>query len=594
MLEPHLVSWYVGAILYMAHLFARCIRVVDFCMQCVTALKRALSLIFQPPRLVNASKRPTFILATTSSGGWARRWRVFPTKKSQAVPLFLNILACLSVPKWLFSKSWIVPVNASFLYLNINSRAVRLRLSHLVWHPYFIFNTSMVRVTRNSKTSARAAGCAPSRYTLKPRSSSAVPRITRGPIARSAVDRDKVRADAKHSKKGAEVKVRRHRSCVSKYGTISIPPVDLLNELPARVREEVETIKNCCLATFPTSPRHGDATPRFVTGNLHKHQLFSNEHAENLDPETRQWLPRLVCPAFPLSSKCHGQGQRSDSMLRHLEICRHFQALFPDEHRKLFPRAHDPKPPADHEYKILKMSLGQLEFLSAKLGKECRGKKRTFVSMSADAIRMVLRSWRPLSKPGANVVPPCDFPPVRMPQYFCATGVERAATEDERGEPSGYDADLDTSSSSSSNTPSPIRTPLAIADEDMQQDAPTPLSSSLFTPTPSPEPFYPELYLPPHLLPPTCDVSYLAAAIAAHAPEIDAFSPLLAVPITSLSAEIPRDCSVSHVAISEYDLAFFSRGGGVNGHAREYHHMIPQACEQFSQTAESGGLVFIA
>lgn len=282
-------------------------------------------------------------------------------------------------------------------------------------------------------------------------------------------------------------------------------------------------------------------------------------------------------------------------MLRHLEVCKSFQALFPDEYRKLFPRPDDPKPPTDDEYKILKMTFGQVEFLSAKLGKEPRGKKYTFVSMSPDKIRTVLQSWRPLSKPGAEVVPSCDFPPVRMPQYFYAAGVESATTEDEHGGSSGYDADLDTSSSSSSNTPSPIRTPLAIADEEMQQDASTLSPSSLPTPmpTPVPEPSYPELYLPPHLLPPTCDVSYLAAAIAAHAPEIDAFSPLLDVPIMSLlAAEIPRDYSVSHVAaVSEYDLAFFSRESGASDHTREFHHIfyscnrLPLASEVLTGTA---------
>lgn len=431
----------------------------------------------------------------------------------------------------------------------------------------------MVRVTRNSKTSARVAGCAPSHHTTRPSSSSTMPRLTRGPIARSATERDKARADARQSKKGAEVKARL-RSCTSKYGTMFIPAAELLNELPVRVREEVEATRNCCLAFFPASPRSGDATPRVSACNLHKHQLFSNDHADNLDPEIRQWLPRLVCPAFPLSPKCHGQGQRSDSMLRHLEVCKSFQALFPDEYRRLFPRPHDPRPPADDEYKILKMTFGQLEFLSVKLGKECRGKKRTFVNMSADKVRMVLQSWRPLSKPGAEVISPCEFPPVRIPQYFYASGVDRATTEDEHGESSGYDADFDTGSSSSSNTPSPIRAPLAIPDEETRQDAPTPPTSSLPTPTltPTPEPLYPELYLPPHLLPSTCDASYLAAAIAAHAPEIDAFSPLLNVPITSLSAEIPRDCSVA--TVSEYDLAFFSHEGGASDHTREFHHIF--------------------
>ena len=143
-------------------------------------------------------------------------------------------------------------------------------------------------------------------------------------MARSAVDREKARADARQSKKGAEVKAKL-RSCISRNGTISIPAADLLvchsaslylsvfltacvqNELPVRVREEVEAIRNCCLPCLPASHRPGYATARFLAANLHKHQLFSKEHADNLDPEIRQWLPRLVCPAFPLSPKCRGQ-----------------------------------------------------------------------------------------------------------------------------------------------------------------------------------------------------------------------------------------------------------------------------------------------
>jgi hypothetical protein len=291
-------------------------------------------------------------------------------------------------------------------------------------------------------------------------------------------------------------------------------------------------------------------------------------------------------------------------MLRHVQICKPFQALFPDEYRRLFPRANAPRPPPDDEYKVLKMTLGQMEFLSAKVGKECRGKKRTFVSMSADTIRTALQSWCPLSKPGAEVIPPSDFPPVRIPQYLCAAGLEHATTEDERGESSGYEADFDTGSSPSSNTPSPIRPPLAmIADEKIRQNAPTP--SSLLTPTPmptpSPDPMYPELYLPPHLLPPTCDEAYLAAAIAAHAPEVDVFSPLLGVPIMSLSAELPRDCSVSHVgAFSEYDFTFFSHEGG-SSNTQEYipyswNGLVPLASETslLSQAAESSLPMFFA
>ncbi len=86
----------------------------------------------------------------------------------------------------------------------------------------------MVRVTRNSKTSSRVAGCAPSHHTMRPHSSPTIPRVARGPIVRNAIGRDKARADARQSKKGAEVKAKRLRSCTSKYGTIFIPASELL------------------------------------------------------------------------------------------------------------------------------------------------------------------------------------------------------------------------------------------------------------------------------------------------------------------------------------------------------------------------------
>jgi len=219
--------------------------------------------------------------------------------------------------------------------------------------------------------------------------------------------------------------------------------------------------------------------------------------------------------------------------------------------------------------------------------------------MPADSVRTALDSWRPFSRPGAEDIPTSDFPPIRVPQYFLAAVVEGANTEDEHGASSGYDADFDTGSASSSSASSPIRPPLPIADEEMQLDAPTPSSESLPTPTPiptpSPEPFYPELYLPPDLLPPTCDESYLMAAIEAHAPEIDLFSPLLNVPISSLSAEVPCDWSISEVApFSEYDL--FSLDGGADDPMREFGHIF-YPCDRllharetplFSHPADSG------
>jgi hypothetical protein len=292
----------------------------------------ALSLIPQPLLLVDASKSLKFILATTSGSPLLvdRLPREYFRPKKSSGLIVSKLRSALTrftpashsvAPKWLFSKSWIVPVNASFLlegqgykFGAIGCNFEKLKHSHL--HPYFILTHSMVRVTRNSKTSVRVAGCAQSHHTLPPHSSSTVPRVT------SVADRDKARADAMQSKKCAEVKAKLRPS---RYGTMAIPAADLLvchsasldfsvfltaypqNELPAKVREEVEAIRNCCLACVPSSLPDGDATPRVVTVNIHKHQLFSKEHADNLNPEIRQWLPRLVCPAFPLSAKCHGQ-----------------------------------------------------------------------------------------------------------------------------------------------------------------------------------------------------------------------------------------------------------------------------------------------
>ena len=87
----------------------------------------------------------------------------------------------------------------------------------------------MVRLTRSSKTSNRVAGCTPSHHNTMPDSPSPAPRVTRGP---SAVDREKARANAMQSRKGAEVKAK-VRSCMPRQGTTSIPAADLLVRYPA-------------------------------------------------------------------------------------------------------------------------------------------------------------------------------------------------------------------------------------------------------------------------------------------------------------------------------------------------------------------------
>jgi hypothetical protein len=72
------------------------------------------------------------------------------------------------------------------------------------------------------------------------------------------------------------------------------------NELPVRVREKVEVAKDCC-ARFVCLV---DGEYRFDIPSLRKHQLFSKDHADHLDPEIIQWLPRVVCPGCVLNSQC--------------------------------------------------------------------------------------------------------------------------------------------------------------------------------------------------------------------------------------------------------------------------------------------------
>ncbi|KAI0296122.1 hypothetical protein B0F90DRAFT_1820137 [Multifurca ochricompacta] len=326
---------------------------------------------------------------------------------------------------------------------------------------------------------------------------------------------EKVWSDSKTSNMSAVAKRKsRSRSVYTqRFGAISIPAFELLNELPVRVRKEVEAIRDCCPA-FPLDDQVDDDVDHYIsTPNVRKHQLFSNDHAENLDPEIRQWLPRIVCPAFPLSFGCLGGGQRGDSILRHIKICKSFQTYFPDEHRKLFPSPKDPRLRPDHEYKLLKMTFGQLEFLTEQLEKKAKVGEHGVINTSVARVKRILQSWRPITRCDAESVPPSDFPPFRMPQYFVAVGA-CVRDESERDGSAGYDADLDT------NPPSTVRALLPLGDEDTQDMR---------------QLVYPELYLPPHLLHPTCGPKYVAAAVTAHTPPVE-FSPLLNVPLSSFPA----------------------------------------------------------
>ncbi|KAI0284730.1 hypothetical protein BC826DRAFT_145404 [Russula brevipes] len=88
--------------------------------------------------------------------------------------------------------------------------------------------------------------------------------------------------------------------CFEALSLLSAPQ----NELPVRVREEVEIIRRCCLPFWTGTYYDSSCDPD--NSNLRRHQLFSQDHVESLDTEIRQWLPRYLCPAFPLSIRCDG------------------------------------------------------------------------------------------------------------------------------------------------------------------------------------------------------------------------------------------------------------------------------------------------
>jgi hypothetical protein len=195
-------------------------------------------------------------------------------------------------------------------------------------------------------------------------------------------------------------------------------------------------------------------------------------------------------------------------MLRHIKTCKGFQTHFPDERGELVPCSSNQTPSLD-EYRVLKMTFGQLELLRTQLGQERMTGNHKLTKITADNVQGILHSWHPIVKPGVEEVPPSDFPPVRIPRYLTAiTGDSNAELEYDE---SDYDGDLDFL-----NSPLFTSAPPPVIMEDTQDD---------------PELEYPysepELYLPPHLLPPTTEPAYLAAATAAHAPAIEAASSLL-------------------------------------------------------------------
>jgi hypothetical protein len=285
-----------------------------------------------------------------------------------------------------------------------------------------------------------------------------------------------------------------------------------------RVREAVEVPKGCCVGSL----RIVDGAPQFDILSLRRHQLFSSDHADNLDPEISQWLPRIVCPACTLKSQCQdgfvtiyflflghylpftvARAQRRDAMLRHIESCKGFQTQFPDERGELFSFSSNLTTSLEEGYRVLKMTFGQLQYLSAQLGKKRKSRKRKPSKITVAKVEKILCSWHPIVKPGVEEVWPSDFPPVRIPRYFTAGG---SKTELEYDVSAECDGALGPNSSASFSI---YRRAIMGNAQDKAELA------------------YPELYLPPHLLPPTTDPAYLAAAVAAHAPSINSAPPLL-------------------------------------------------------------------
>jgi hypothetical protein len=190
-------------------------------------------------------------------------------------------------------------------------------------------------------------------------------------------------------------------------------------------------------------------------------------------------------------------------MLRHIKTCEGFQTHFPDEHGKLFPFSGIQMSPFEKGYRVLKMTFGQQEFLRAQLSQKRKSRKRKPAKMTAAKVEKILDSWHPIVEPGVEEICPSDFPPVSIPRYFTNT---TTVAEDRKDEPEcdeKVDEELAPTSSISFSVPPPVITQVIHWHEESEMEF---------------EYDEPELYLPPHLLPPTTDPAFLAAAMAAHAP----------------------------------------------------------------------------
>lgn len=225
-------------------------------------------------------------------------------------------------------------------------------------------------------------------------------------------------------------------------------------------------------------------------------------------------------------------------MLRHIEACEGFKACFPGEYRRLFSRSSEPRLLFHEDHQSLRMTLGQLEFLKSQISGAGQHK---VANVSAEMVETVLRSWRPIVKPGVEEVLPSDFPLVRVPSFF-----------------------------------GPVDHGLIGLQHDMPVDCDG-----------CPELVYPELYLPPQLLHPTSDPRYVAAAVAAHQPRIEERSPLVTVPFPSIMEAISRSCFEEAGPVSEYDRMLSSLRREASRRPEGFHirlqEVVTQSEERFDR-----------
>ena len=243
-------------------------------------------------------------------------------------------------------------------------------------------------------------------------------------------------------------------------------------------------------------------------------------------------------------------------MLSHIEACEGFKACFPGEYRRLFSRSSDPRLLFHEDHQSLRMALGQLEFLKSQISGAGQHK---VANVSTEMVETVLRSWRPIVKPGVEEVLPSDFPLVRVPSFFGPVDHGLIGLE--------YDMPVDCD-----GCPDAVSLSSSVISENVED---------------VPELVYPELYLPPQLLHPTSDPRYVAAAMAAHQPRIEERSPLVTVPFPSILEAIPRNCFEGAGPMSECDRMLSSLRREASRKPEGFHirlqEVVTQSEERFDR-----------